>query len=1222
MPNSNNESTMKWKVDISQLKAGMQDAKRSISLANAEFKAATSGLGKWSSSIAGVEAKIAQLNKVLPQQRTILEQLQKQYNITAKEMGEDSAEAQKLKIQIENQKAAIGKTESSIKTYNEKLDDMKDEQSKADTEVGKLSKTIQDQEKKLNDLKDAYVEAALKYGENSDEAQDLAEQIKDLSSELVDNKNTLKSAEDAADDLDESLEDTTDASEEATEGFTVMKGALADLVAKGITAAIEGLKKLASEAYEAWKAFDAGSDNIIKATGATGDAAEHLMEVYDTVTDNIVGDFSDIGQAIGEVNTRFDLTGDQLAETSEKFLKFAKLNGTDVKSSIDSVQSAMAAWNIDTEKAGDVLDLLNKAGQDTGVSVQKLSDLLMTNAVSLQEMGFSLSDATMFMANLDKQGVDTSTALAALRKALINASKQGIPMATAMENIEESIKNAKNETEAINIATEAFGARTGAAIAKAVRSGRLSFQQFGSTLSDFRGNVETTYDALLDAPDQIALEVQKLRKTAAKIFDEFLTKYAPKIVTMVQNFGEKVLPKVSESVGKLFDFFDKYGQQIVNIIKAIAIAFVTYKAVSIVESVITAFGSLFKAIKAGETIMQSFNTTMMASPIALVAAAVAGLVSWVISYNKAADEAAANTDVLTESQRALVDQINEETEAYNEEKEARLESNQAIESSFAYYKNLWDRLEEITTKQGGIKTGYYDEASAIMNELSEALGIEFELRGWQIENYQEIRSEIEKVILAKKAEALLSANESAFTEALTKQKDAFSEYNDVLADSEETYSKLQEAQSVYNDLLAEQEAGHHVNTFTMVEARNEVDRLSAAYDEQSAAVKSAYERYLDYGNLIDNYNDLTIAVANGGIEELNQAILNLSYNFQTAETATEEMLQKQYDDFTKQYENMKKAVDEGMVGVTKEQVDQLEKLRNAAKKELDKSKGVYEQAGVDQGESLASGFQSTDKEIKGAGAKIRDDLIAELEAGEAEASDAGKATGKDYAFSIENTKEQARSAGKKVADSAHDGLDSVDMADSGEDAGKQYQTGIGSYMSSVKEKATSLAKKALEGLASVSATKTGEDFASGFSGGIGNLTQKVKDAATRLANNAISAMKKALDSNSPSKVTQKIGVDYDTGFAKGILSKTKTVVSAVKVVASDAVNALKTDMSASAGSILGGSSAYGAANAGYNNTQNVTFNQTITSPKALDRLTIYRQTNSLLFSAKVRLNNA
>ena len=38
-------------------------------------------------------------------------------------------------------------------------------------------------------------------------------------------------------------------------------------------------------------------------------------------------------------------------------------------------------------------------------------------------------------------------------------------------------------------------------------------------------------------------------------------------------------------------------------------------------------------------------------------------------------------------------------------------------------------------------------------------------------------------------------------------------------------------------------------------------------------------------------------------------------------------------------------------------------------------------------------------------------------------------------------------------------------------------------------------------------------------------------------------------------------------------------------------------------------------------TQNVTFNQTINSPKAVDGMTLYRETNNLLFSAKVRMQN-
>ena len=62
------ESTMKWKVDIGELSSAMQSAKRDISLANAEFKNATAGMGKWSASIDGVEAKIKQLNAILTPQ--------------------------------------------------------------------------------------------------------------------------------------------------------------------------------------------------------------------------------------------------------------------------------------------------------------------------------------------------------------------------------------------------------------------------------------------------------------------------------------------------------------------------------------------------------------------------------------------------------------------------------------------------------------------------------------------------------------------------------------------------------------------------------------------------------------------------------------------------------------------------------------------------------------------------------------------------------------------------------------------------------------------------------------------------------------------------------------------------------------------------------------------------------------------------------------------------
>ena len=63
MPDNN--TTAKFSVDISDLKKGIQEANRQIRLANAEFKAASASMDKWSNSTSGLAAKIEQTDKVL-----------------------------------------------------------------------------------------------------------------------------------------------------------------------------------------------------------------------------------------------------------------------------------------------------------------------------------------------------------------------------------------------------------------------------------------------------------------------------------------------------------------------------------------------------------------------------------------------------------------------------------------------------------------------------------------------------------------------------------------------------------------------------------------------------------------------------------------------------------------------------------------------------------------------------------------------------------------------------------------------------------------------------------------------------------------------------------------------------------------------------------------------------------------------------------------------------
>lgn len=772
MPN-NNESTMKWKVDISQLKAAMQDAKRSISLANAEFKTATAGMDKWQKSTTGLEAKLKQLNSTLPQQKTILEQLEKQYDLVAKNQGENSSEAQKLKLQIEKQKAEINKTEAAISKYNGQLDQLQKEEKESNSEFGKLNQTIAEQEKQLEDLKKEYKNAVLQYGENSDEAKALAKQIKDLSGELKDNKKQLSDADKAAEDLDESLEEVDDSAKEASKGgFTVLKGAMADLASKGIQKVLEGLKNLIKYSSEAWQAFDEGADTIIKKTGATGKAAEDLEKAYKNVSKQVVGSYDELGTAVGAVNTRFGVSGKELEDLSVKFIKFAKLNGTDVSTSIDSVQSAMAAWGLSAEDTGDMLDTLNKVGQDTGVSVDSLADALKTNAPALQEMGFSAADAAAFIGEMDKSGVDASSTLGGLKKALINAAKEGKPMDKAMADMEKSIKDAKSETDAINVAAKLFGKNAAPAIVSAVRDGRLSFQDFGRTLSDFNGNIETTYDATQDASDKFALAMQGVKTDVAGMVGDLLDRYAPQIDAAIETISG-VVSGFFNVVSGVIDWIIDHGDIVVGVITAIVAAVTSYLVIT-------------KAVAAAQAIL---NAVMAASPIGLIIAGITALVAafvvlwnkseafrqfWIDLWNKVKEIVTAAWEAITGFFKAAWDKIREIwaavsgwfkekvidpikgffTGMWDGLKDGAVKAWEGIKSVFSvvadWFKNIfskaWQAVKNVFSTGGkifegikdGIVTAFKAVVNAIIRGINKVIAIPFNAINWVLEKIRNV----------------------------------------------------------------------------------------------------------------------------------------------------------------------------------------------------------------------------------------------------------------------------------------------------------------------------------------------------------------------------------------------------------------------------------------------------------------------------------------------------
>lgn len=114
----------------------------------------------------------------------------------------------------------------------------------------KLKDTISEQESELSSLRKEYSNIVLEQGESSQEAQDLAKRILSLNDELQDNKRKLNDAEQAANDLGNEYKEAGDSAKTAEGGFTILKGALANLASDAIQGAISKIQEFIQGLFE------------------------------------------------------------------------------------------------------------------------------------------------------------------------------------------------------------------------------------------------------------------------------------------------------------------------------------------------------------------------------------------------------------------------------------------------------------------------------------------------------------------------------------------------------------------------------------------------------------------------------------------------------------------------------------------------------------------------------------------------------------------------------------------------------------------------------------------------------------------------------------------------------------------------------------------------------------------------------------------------------------
>lgn len=717
-----NESTTKLNVDITQLKKNIQEASRLMRLANSEFKAASAGMDDWGQSADGISAKLTQLRKVLSAQETILASLEQQYEAVAAEEGKNSESAQLLAIKINNQKASVEKTRASIKKWEQSLQDVTSEQKQTVSATDELKNTIDDQESKLESLKKKYADLVLTQGKTSKESRDTAKEIASLSKELQQNKSKMREVDSAADDLADSVEDAGNSAEKAEGGFTVLKGALADLLADGIKGVAGALKELGTESQLANNQFAAS-------TGASAKEMENFSDSIASVYKQNFGEsMTDVAEAMAEVKKQTgEVDPSKLEKMTQNGIALRDTFGYDLSEQMRAVNMLMEQFGLTSDEAfnfvvkgaqngldknGDLLDTINeysvhykqqgysadefynslKNGTESGTfSVDKLGD-------AMKEFGIRTKDtATTTDEGFELLGLDADKMREKFAQGGESAQEATKQTLEALFSMDDQVKQNQAGVDLFGTMWEDLGIEGVKAL--------MDVSGEAVTASGaMQGLTDVKYDDIGHAFSEIGrtLKVELLQPIVDAIMpalNDLVTWVQENVPAIVQGFKDGV------------EVLKEWAPLIAGIGAAIATYFVVGQILSFVEAIRNGTA----AIKLMKGAQAALNLVMSLNPIALVVAAIAGLVvAFVLLWNKSEAFRKFWKDLWENIKEAAGKAIDAVSKFFSDAWQA---IQNAWNSAGKFFSDIWDDIKETFAN---VKKWFSDKFTEALNGIKEA----------------------------------------------------------------------------------------------------------------------------------------------------------------------------------------------------------------------------------------------------------------------------------------------------------------------------------------------------------------------------------------------------------------------------------------------------------------------------------------------------------------------
>ena len=523
--------TQQFQAAMRQCSAEMKQLSSEYSLAAAQAKlsgSAQDGLRAKVTELTGKvglqkdiveknEAQHAKLKQALEQQKsthdtlkTKVEAAKKAYEASAKATGEDSEQTKKLKAEYENLQSQLGNTERSIQ--------------KTETAITKQEGAVTSSKAKLAELE---------------------VQLRNVNAELA------RAPFDAY-------------AEKANKiGGTITK------VGEAIMPASMATVGLGTAAVKTAANFDTSMSQVQATMGLTKDSTSKL----NGETVNTMDALSKLARTMGK-DTKFSASE---AADAINILAMAGMDTDDIYSALPATLNLAAAGNIGIAQAADyATGIMSGFGMKTE-DASKVADVLAVTASSakgsVSDFGAGLAQAAGQASITGQSFEDTATALGILGNHNISAAEGGNMLQRVLKNLYQPTSTAKDALDALGVsAYDSEGkARPLQDVLTDLRGklGELSEEDYNSVMgqifdtASLRGANFLIQDSG-EAFDNLRAKIggasgaaEKMAEVQQDNLQGQLTILKSQLEELAISFGELLMPKIREVVGKIQDFVDK-----------------------------------------------------------------------------------------------------------------------------------------------------------------------------------------------------------------------------------------------------------------------------------------------------------------------------------------------------------------------------------------------------------------------------------------------------------------------------------------------------------------------------------------------------------------------------------------------------------------------------------------------------------------------------------------